>query len=234
MMVKEKRPEQVVHLGAGQHHQLAAVKFWQKMGRERIISRELSLGRDRKIRQNAPTWSWKSLCTARCALRTRAAACCQRLLQPPRPQPGHLHQRLPLELRHARRRHRPHHGRSHSLAAEDGRRLQLRGRAAKAEQAVLHHRQSGQRHPKADKVYLIEEAGRPGQLMPIMEDEHGTYIMNSRTCARWSMARLRRSVSIGAQDRRPHQSLYYVARTAGAPPRHRRRRGRAAPSTPSC
>src|SRR5690606_15245888 len=39
---------------------------------------------------------------------------------------------------------------------------------------------NGQRHPKADKVWLIEEAARPGEFMPIMEDEHGTHIMNSK------------------------------------------------------
>src|SRR2546427_7430201 len=31
----------------------------------------------------------------------------------------------------------------------------------------------GARHPKAEQVYLLEEKGRPGELMPIMEDEHG-------------------------------------------------------------
>ena len=36
------------------------------------------------------------------------------------------------------------------------------------------------RHPYADKVFLIEESNRPGEMMPIMEDEHGTYIMNSK------------------------------------------------------
>lgn len=36
------------------------------------------------------------------------------------------------------------------------------------------------RHPRADQVYYIEESNRPGEFMPIEEDEHGTYIMNSR------------------------------------------------------
>jgi len=31
-----------------------------------------------------------------------------------------------------------------------------------------------------DGRYFIEETGRPGDLMPIEEDEHGTYIMNSK------------------------------------------------------
>jgi putative protease len=36
------------------------------------------------------------------------------------------------------------------------------------------------RHPRADEVYYLEERERPGEFMPIFEDEHGTYIMNSR------------------------------------------------------
>jgi len=37
-----------------------------------------------------------------------------------------------------------------------------------------------QRHPAAESVYLLEESKRPGDYMPIFEDEHGTYILNSR------------------------------------------------------
>ncbi len=31
-----------------------------------------------------------------------------------------------------------------------------------------------------DKVFMIEEAQRPGEYMTAFEDEHGTYIMNSK------------------------------------------------------
>ncbi len=37
-----------------------------------------------------------------------------------------------------------------------------------------------ERHPAAGGAYLLEERERPGELMPILEDEQGTYIMNSR------------------------------------------------------
>ncbi|MFT7227504.1 MAG: putative protease [Methylophilaceae bacterium] len=36
------------------------------------------------------------------------------------------------------------------------------------------------KHPEADKTFLIEEKGRPGESLPMMEDEHGSYIMNSK------------------------------------------------------
>ena len=74
---------------------------------------------------------------------------------------------------------------------------------------------NGQRHPKADKVYLIEEEGRPGQLMPIMEDEHGTYIMNSKDLR--AIELVEKLTKIGVDSLKIEgrtKSLYYVARTA--------------------
>ena len=71
------------------------------------------------------------------------------------------------------------------------------------------------RHPLADQPYLIEEAQRPGQLMPILEDEHGTYIMNSKDlCA---VEHIERLVKIGVHSLKVEgrtKSLYYAARTA--------------------
>lgn len=74
---------------------------------------------------------------------------------------------------------------------------------------------NGQRHPAADKVYLIEEEGRPGQLMPIMEDEHGTYIMNSKDLR--AVELVEKLAKIGVDSLKVEgrtKSLYYVARTA--------------------
>jgi hypothetical protein len=71
------------------------------------------------------------------------------------------------------------------------------------------------RHPAADKVYLLEEAGRPGQLMPIMEDEHGTYIMNSKDLrAVEHVARLARMGIDSLKVEGRTKSQYYVTRTA--------------------
>ena len=64
-------------------------------------------------------------------------------------------------------------------------------------------------------MYLIEEAGRPGQLMPIMEDEHGTYIMNSKDLR--AIEHVQRLAEIGVDSLKIEgrtKSLYYVARTA--------------------
>ncbi len=71
------------------------------------------------------------------------------------------------------------------------------------------------RHPLADQVYLLEEKERPGQLMPIMEDEHGTYIMNSKDLR--AVEHVQRLVQIGVDSLKIEgrtKSQYYVARTA--------------------
>jgi putative protease len=74
---------------------------------------------------------------------------------------------------------------------------------------------NGQRHPEANKVWLIEEAGRPGELMPIMEDEHGTYIMNSKDLR--AVEHVGKLTALGIDSLKIEgrtKSHYYVARTA--------------------
>jgi putative protease len=76
-----------------------------------------------------------------------------------------------------------------------------------------------ERHPLADQTYLIHEAGhssgRAGQLVPIMEDEHGTYIMNSKDLR--AVEYVERLTQMGVDSLKIEgrtKSRYYVARTA--------------------
>ena len=67
----------------------------------------------------------------------------------------------------------------------------------------------------AGDVWLLEERERPGELMPIEEDEHGSYIMNSRDLR--AVEHVRRLVDIGVDSLKIEgrtKSAYYVARTA--------------------
>jgi len=66
----------------------------------------------------------------------------------------------------------------------------------------------------AGQVYLLEEASRPGELMPIEEDEHGTYIMNSKDLR--ALEHVERLVRMGIDSLKIEgrtKSYYYVART---------------------
>lgn len=64
-------------------------------------------------------------------------------------------------------------------------------------------------------VYLLEEKNRPGEYMPIMEDEHGTYIMNSKDLR--AVEHVARLVAMGIDCLKIEgrtKSYYYTARTA--------------------
>ena len=72
-----------------------------------------------------------------------------------------------------------------------------------------------QRHPDADEVYLLAEANRPGEYMPVFEDEHGTYIMNAKDLR--AVEHVGRLVAMGIDCLKIEgrtKSHYYAARTA--------------------
>ncbi len=69
------------------------------------------------------------------------------------------------------------------------------------------------RHPDADRGFFLEERERPGEMMPIEEDEHGTYIMNSRDLR--AVEHVERLVRIGVDSLKIEgrtKSHYYTAR----------------------
>ena len=64
---------------------------------------------------------------------------------------------------------------------------------------------------------VVEESKRPGELMPIEEDEHGTYILNSRDLR--AIEHVERLIEIGVDSLKIEgrtKSPYYVARTCQA------------------
>ncbi len=70
------------------------------------------------------------------------------------------------------------------------------------------------RHPAADQLYYLEEKERPNEFMPITEDEHGTYIMNSKDLR--AVEHVERLVRIGIDSLKIEgrtKSHYYAARS---------------------
>ena len=210
MMVREKWPEVPIHLSVQANTvNYAGVKFWQKMGLTRVIlSRELSLDEVAEIRQLCPDMELEvfvhgALCIAysgRCLLS------------------GYFNHRDPNQgtcTNSCRWDYKV-------KPAEDDDGSGIRevqkidfdfNEATK--QPAFSSCGDVKRHPAADQVYLIEEKERPGQLMPIMEDEHGTYIMNSKDLR--AVVHVERLVKIGVDSLKIEgrtKSLYYVARTA--------------------
>jgi putative protease len=205
-MVREKWPEVPVHLSVQANTvNFATVKFWQSMGLKRVIlSRELSLDEIEEIRQLCPDMELEvfvhgALCIAysgRCLLS------------------GYFNHRDPNQgtcTNSCRWDYKVHD------AAEDAAgviRLNEFDFKAEMEKSSLSSCGSLPRHPLADNVYLIEEKGRPGELLPILEDEHGTYIMNSKDLR--AIEHVERLVKMGIDSLKIEgrtKSRYYVART---------------------
>jgi len=205
MLLKEQYPDACIHLSVQANTtNYAAVKFWHKMGVARIIlSRELSLDEIERIRQECPeieieVFVHGALCIAysgRCLLS------------------GYFNHRDANQgtcTNACRWNYQTHNA---AFDANTGDAIKLADfDLVKQEQITA---KNIERHPLADNVYLIEEANRPGELMPIMEDEHGTYIMNSKDLR--AVEHVERLVKIGVDSLKIEgrtKSLYYVARTA--------------------
>ena len=214
MLVREQYPDVPIHLSVQANTvNYQAVKFWQKVGVARIIlSRELSLDEVEKIRQECPDMELEvfvhgALCIAysgRCLLS------------------GYFNRRDPNQgtCTNACRWNYATHDAAvdpntgEAIATKMDAGFNFNQAQEEAEQSFAACGGS-ERHPAADKVYLLEEAGRPGQLMPIMEDEHGTYIMNSKDLR--AVELVEKLARIGVDSLKIEgrtKSLYYVARTA--------------------
>nr|WP_292986405.1 tRNA 5-hydroxyuridine modification protein YegQ [Nitrosomonas sp.] len=215
MMVREKWPDVPVHLSVQANTvNYMGVKFWQKIGLTRVIlSRELSLDEIAQIRDLCPDMELEvfvhgALCIAysgRCLLS------------------GYFNHRDPNQgtcTNSCRWDYKvtaaEETGNGDIEVKEAAVTIDFDFNQAMQESNNQMDQQRGfTRHPAADQVYLIEEKERPGQLMPVMEDEHGTYIMNSKDLR--AVEHIERLVKMGVDSFKVEgrtKSLYYVARTA--------------------
>jgi U32 family peptidase len=193
MLVREEWPDMPVHLSVQANAvNWADVKFWQRMGLTRVIlSRELSLDEIEEIRQRCPEMELEVFVHG--ALCMAYSGRC--LLS------GYFN-------------HRDANQGSCTNACRWDYKVGEGCQDATGDISVLHQQP---RHPLANQPYLLEEAGRPGQLMPIFEDEHGTYIMNSKDLR--AVEHVERLVRIGVTSLKVEgrtKSAYYAARTAQA------------------
>lgn len=210
MMVKDKYPDLPIHLSVQSNTMnWASVKFWHRAGIERIIlSRELSLDEVAEIRQQCPEIELEvfvhgSLCIAysgRCLLS------------------GYINHRDPNQgtcTNSCRWKYDAHEAKED----ESGDVVPVQApvqsfdpaEAAAGEQPAL-----GEGQP-SDKIFLLQEETRPGEYMPAFEDEHGTYIMNSKDLR--AIQHVHRLAEMGVDSLKIEgrtKSHYYVARTAQA------------------
>jgi putative protease len=195
MMVRERWPDLPIHLSVQSNVvNYAAVRFWQSIGLRRIIlSRELSLQEVAEIRELCPDIELEvfvhgALCIAysgRCLLS------------------GYLSHRDSNQgacTNTCRWKYSAHEARETSTGD------------------VVPVRTINGESPAEDSIdlpaVLLEEETRPGELMPAFEDEHGTYIMNSKDLR--AVQHVHELASMGIDSLKIEgrtKSFYYAART---------------------
>ncbi|WP_035383310.1 U32 family peptidase [Ferriphaselus sp. R-1] len=243
-MVRERWPEQEIHLSVQANTvNYAAVKFWKSLGLSRVIlSRELSLDEIEEIRQLCPDIELEvfvhgALCIAysgRCLLSgyfnhrdanqgtcTNSCRWDYKIDNAEENGTGDI-EKHPLSNslpQVGERANVPSPASGRGLGrglAEDSQPERLDFDFDKAlSQSALSDCGSQPRHPLADRVYVISRQDHPGELMPVLEDEHGTYIMNSKDLR--AVEHVERLVKIGVDSLKVEgrtKSIYYVARTA--------------------
>ena len=191
MLVREHWPDMPIHLSVQANTtNAAAVQFWRSVGVERVIlSRELSLDEVAEIRDACPNTEIEvfvhgALCIA------YSGRC---LLS------GYFNHR-DANQGSCTNACRWQYGVSQG---SDG--VSVAGPTSN---------NKSDRHPAADGLYYLEESQRPGEYMPIFEDEHGTYIMNSRDLR--AVEHVQRLVAMGIDCLKIEgrtKSHYYTARS---------------------
>ena len=198
MMVREKWPETEIHLSVQANAvNYAAVNFWKSVGIKRVIlSRELSLEEVEEIRQQCPDIELEvfvhgALCIAysgRCLLS------------------GYANHRDPNQgtcTNSCRWKYDAHEA---EVTPE--------GNYAAIEPEVDFNAPTLGAGKPTDQVFLLQEENRPGEYMPAFEDEHGTYIMNSKDLR--AVQHVKKLIDIGIDSLKIEgrtKSHYYVART---------------------
>ncbi len=198
MLVRERFPDQPIHLSVQANAvNWAAVKFWHSVGIERVVlSRELSLEEIAEIRQQVPDMELEvfvhgALCIAysgRCLLS------------------GYINKRDANQgtcTNACRWKYNTYQAKENET-----------GDVVPVEKITDLTGSTSLEAPE-QPVMLLEEEGRPGELMPAFEDEHGTYIMNSKDLR--AVELVPELVKMGVHSLKIEgrtKSHFYVARTA--------------------
>ncbi|KGQ69513.1 protease [Chelonobacter oris] len=201
MLVRENFPHMDIHLSVQANAvNWASVKFWQQMGLTRVIlSRELSLDEIAEIRRQVPEIELEifvhgALCMAysgRCLLS------------------GYINKRDPNQgtcTNACRWEYNVKEGEEDAI-----------GNIINPEQMIDVKNVAptlGEGKP-SDKVFLLTESQRPDEEMTAFEDEHGTYIMNSKDLR--AVQHVEKLTALGVHSLKIEgrtKSFYYCARTA--------------------
>ncbi len=208
MMVKDKWPDQTIHLSVQANVvNYATVEFWRRQGVSRIIlSRELSLNEVAEIREKSPEMELEvfvhgALCMAysgRCLLS------------------GYINHRDANQgscTNACRWKYDAHEAKE----TAGGDYIPIGVDENNPASAVQQFDPTLGAGAPSEKVFLLQELNRPNEYMPTFEDQHGTYIMNSKDLR--AIQHVEALMKMGVHSLKIEgrtKSHYYTARTAQA------------------
>ncbi|MBB3105199.1 tRNA 5-hydroxyuridine modification protein YegQ [Azomonas macrocytogenes] len=210
MLVREHFPQMAIHLSVQANAvNWASVEFWRQQGLTRtILSRELSLEEIAEMRERVPgieleVFVHGALCMAysgRCLLS------------------GYLNHRDPNQgscTNSCRWEYNTYAGKEDELGNIVHAQEPVPPVAPAAAPTLFQIEPTLGSGTPTNQVMLLEESQRPGEYMEAFEDEHGTYIMNSKDLR--AVQHVERLVQMGVHSLKIEgrtKSHYYVARTA--------------------
>ncbi|MDH5905833.1 tRNA 5-hydroxyuridine modification protein YegQ [Vibrio splendidus] len=214
MMVRESFPEMPIHLSVQANAvNWATVKFWSTQGVERVIlSRELSLEEIEEIREHCPETELEifvhgALCMAysgRCLLS------------------GYMNKRDPNQGT-CTNACRWEYKTEAAKEDENGQIVEVNPTGVAIQEVEAQEVEVQDERPDntlglgkpTDEVVLLSESHKPEEKMAAFEDEHGTYIMNSKDLR--AIQHVERLTKMGVHSLKIEgrtKSFYYCARTA--------------------
>ena len=202
MLMKEHHPEQIIHLSVQANTvNFASAKFWEKIGVQRIIlSRELSINEIKIIKKHCPHLELEAFVHGSICIAYSGRCLISNYMSYRDPNQGTCSNSCRWQYK--------------ILQKGD---VQPASMQENIPQKELSETPQGDTYAPIEGEYYLEENERPGEYMPIDEDENGTYLMNARDlCGIEYLEEMKEAGVESFKVEGRSKSIYYVALIARA------------------
>ena len=196
MMMMENFPQEIVHISVQSNTlNYASVKFWQKVGAKRIIvSREIAIKEMKEIHDACPEMELESFVHGAICMAYSGRCLISNYLSNRDGNQGACTNSCRWEYKVYKKGD-----------------VQPEG-CCKTDNPNKTETQQGNEYVPLQDQFYVKESERPGELFELDEDEHGSYLMNSKDlCAIHSLAELRDAGVCSFKVEGRSKSLYYVS-----------------------
>ena len=202
MLMMEHFPEQIIHISVQSNTiNYASVKFWHKLGAKRVIvSREISIKEMKEIKQACPAMELESFVHGAICMAYSGRCLISNYL-------SHRDSNQGVCTNSCRWEYKVY---------KTGE-VQPKSSCCKEDQPKEAEAQEQPEYVPLKDQFFVKESERPDELFELDEDEHGSYLMNSKDlCAINSLKDLADAGVCSFKVEGRSKSIYYVAMIARA------------------